>query len=122
MDPRQSTNLIPLEGRLIDAIEAIEQNKNRCVVVQSHNTVVGVLSEGDIMRALLHGADIHSPIEDWISHDFKFLSDVNYFDSLKLMIRYGITMIPIIDSNFHLQEVITISDVLRHLHPSEDSE
>lgn len=115
MEERLSANLIPQESRLIDAIQAIKENRNRCVIVHSGDKIVGVLSEGDVMRALLHGADIHSPLEDWLSHDFKFLPTADQQEALELMRRYGITMIPVLDENFALRDVVTLVDILQRV-------
>lgn len=115
MDERLSALVIPVDTRLIDAVQAIRENKNRCVIVTSRDKVVGVISEGDVMRALLHGADIHSPLEGWVSHDFKFLSEPDYSEALELMRKHGISLIPILDRNFELCEVITLADVLRRV-------
>jgi CBS domain-containing protein len=115
MDDQLSFYLIPLEATLIDAVQVIKENKSRCVFVHSDNKVIGVISEGDVMRALLHGADIHSPIENWLSHDFKFLPDLNYQRALELMSKYGITTIPILDENLNLVNVVTLIDVLERV-------
>lgn len=115
MEERLSANLIPQELRLIDAIQAIKENRNRCVIVYSGEKVVGVISEGDVMRALLQGADIHSPLEDWLSHDFKFLPAADYQEALELMRKYGITMIPVLDENFVPRDVITLVDILQRV-------
>ncbi len=115
MDQRLAALVIPFDARLIDAVQAIKENKNRCVVVVSGDKVVGVLSEGDVMRALLHGADVHSPLEVWISHDFKFLSDANDVGALELMRCYGITLVPVLDVDFSLRDVVTLADILQRV-------
>mgnify|MGYP001192640834 CR=1 FL=1 len=99
-------------GRIIDAIEAIRETRTRCVVVLEDSKVVGVISEGDIMRALLAGSDVHSSIEGWISRDFKFLSAPRPDKALELMHKYGITMVPVLDASFGLQDVLTVVDIL----------
>ena len=113
MENKNFTNSIQDKERLIDAIQAIRENQNRCIIVKSEEKVVGVISEGDVMRALLQGVDIHSPVQNWISHDFKFLTSKNYQQALDLMTRYGISMVPILDNNFMLLDVITVVDLLK---------
>lgn len=112
MDQNLDSLVIPVNARLIDAIQVIKENKNRCAIVVSLDKVVGVISEGDVMRALLHGAGVHSPLEAWVSHGFKFLSEHNYQQALELMRKHGISLIPVLDQEFHLQGVITQGDVL----------
>lgn len=115
MEERLKAHVIPQESRLIDAIQAIKESRNRCIIVHSGGKVVGVLSEGDVMRALLHGADIHSPVGDWLSHNFKFLPDLDYRDALELMRMYGITLVPVLDDGFSLQDIVTLSDILERV-------
>lgn len=104
--------IIQCDARLIDAIELIKDNRTRCVIVCMKEKVIGVISEGDILRALLANTDIHAPLEGWVSHDFKFLSTQDYQQALNLMIEYAITIIPILNNNFELVDVISSKDIL----------
>ena len=56
-------------------------------LVLGQEKVIGVISEGDILSALLANTDIHAPLEGWVSHDFKFLSSQDYKQALNLMIE-----------------------------------
>ena len=100
-------------SRLIDAIEAIKKNRNKCIIVCEKNKVIGVVSEGDIMRALLNNVNIYASITNCINYDFKFMSKIDYAKCLKLVITHGITMIPILNKDFDLIEVITLFDILK---------
>jgi CBS domain-containing protein len=112
MEARLSKFVIPLGTSLLDAIEVIKHNRSRCAVVTNADTVVGVLSEGDIMSALLHNTDVHAPIDGFIHYDFKFLSERNLPKALDLMRRFGVTLIPIVDDRLRLLDTITTVDVL----------
>ncbi len=104
---------MPLSGTLLDAVEAIKNNRNRCVVLTSGERVAGVLSEGDIMSALLRNTDVHAPVADYARHNFKFLRERDMNTALELMREFGLTLVPIVDEQLHLLDVITLSDVLR---------
>lgn len=111
-DDRLTKLTLPLSARLIDAAYAIRENRTRCAIVLSDDRVVGVISEGDILRALLHGAEVHAPVADWISHGFKFLGEADLQAAFELMRRHGITLVPVIDADFRLQDAISLADVL----------
>ncbi|MCX6222369.1 MAG: CBS domain-containing protein [Bacteroidia bacterium] len=100
---------IILDTQLIEhAIEMIELNASRCVVVTNNNKrVVGVLSEGDILRALLKGTNIKSPVKNIINPGYKYLMQ---FDDNKLMLYFkqGITLVPVLNENNELSDVINI--------------
>ncbi|MBT7556400.1 CBS domain-containing protein, partial [Candidatus Woesearchaeota archaeon] len=47
--------IIPITATFMDALKLIEFNQMRFVVVVDEDTVVGVLTDGDIRRSLLSG-------------------------------------------------------------------
>ena len=105
--------------RLIDAVKIIKDSKFRCAIVVSKNKVVAVISEGDILKALLKGASVYSSIKEWANYSFKFLLNKDYDQALILIKTYGLTVIPIIDKDFFLVDIITISDVLNKINKVE---
>jgi CBS domain-containing protein len=99
------------ETQLIEqAIELIEMNHSRCViVVNAQKKVVGVLSEGDILRAILKGVSIKSPAKNVMMTGFKYLLDK---DETKIMewFKKGFTLIPILADDFTLKEMIVFTE------------
>ncbi len=60
-----SGNLVPLNGCLLDAVTAIERSKNKiALIVDEHRRLHGTVTDGDVRRALLRGADLNSPVCD----------------------------------------------------------
>ncbi len=103
---------IPLSGTLLDAVEVMEHNHSRCAVVMDTDKVVGVISEGDVMRALLRSADIRAPIKSFMNVGFRYLEGKDHDKALELIRRHGISLVPIVDSELHLVDVITLIDIL----------
>ena len=50
---RFANYIIPENSTLIRACEAISKNKSRCVLIEKNNKIIGILSEGDIIRSFL---------------------------------------------------------------------
>lgn len=99
-----------------EAISVIQGNFSRCVVVLNENKkVVGVFSEGDVLRAIMQGIDLHTPLKKVISPSFLYLKEKNMLKAYELIKKFGITLIPVIDDSYDLKDVITIFDVMRHL-------
>jgi CBS domain-containing protein len=113
MDPKLEKFTIPLPSTILAAIECIKNNKARCAIVMNGERVAGVLSEGDIMSALLHSADVHAQVNDFVRHDFKFLKERDMQGALSLMREFGLTLVPVVDRELHLSDVITIGEVLQ---------
>lgn len=99
-------------GTLLDVAQAISMNKSRCAVVLEHQKVIGVISEGDLLRALLRGTDITSPMREFVHHGFIYLTEKNFEQALALFRAHGISLIPILDPSFVFKGVITLTDIL----------
>ena len=97
---------------LLDAAEVIERTRSRSAVVVEGEKVVGVISEGDILRALLHGVGVHAPLADFVSHSFKFMDTPDSERALELFKKFGISLVPVLDKDFRLTGVITLYETL----------
>lgn len=110
MDLNQYT--IESSGTLLDAAQAISANRSRCVIVMSAGKAVGVISEGDLVRALLRGTDIYSPMQPFIHHGISFLPKRDMTQALELFRTRGISLIPILNDELGLEDVITLQQLL----------
>lgn len=99
---------------LLDAAEVIARNNSRCVIVLEEGKVVGVLSEGDVLRSLLNNADIHAPIGKYMNSSPRFLTKHDIKGAFDLVQRHGISLVPIVDQEFRLVDVITLEEILNH--------
>ncbi len=95
-----------------DAIAVIQKNNSRCVVVVGKDQkVVGVFSEGDVLRAILAGIDVHTPLRSLLKPSFHYLQSRDLTAARKLLIS-GIALVPVISVDFKLQSIILLQDVL----------
>jgi CBS domain-containing protein len=115
MNDRLNEYLLPYEGTLLNALSKIEKNNCRAVFAVKADKVVGVISEGDIIRALLHGSSVYSPLSKWLNESFKYLTSKDYIKAWNLLKTYHTTLIPIVTDDFRLEDVITIADVYAQL-------
>lgn len=99
-------------GTLLDAAQAIAANRSRCVIVMSGSKAVGIISEGDLVRALLRGVDLYSPMQSFIHHGISFLPDRDMALALELFRTRGISLIPILNNQLGLEDVITLQQLL----------
>ena len=103
---------VPDSATLIDAVDIIAHNHSRCAIIVSGEKVTGIISEGDIMRGLLKGADIHAPLAGFTNPSFKFLRSRDLNVALDLFREHGISLLPVLDMNFSLLSVVLLNDVL----------
>jgi len=99
-------------GTLLGVAEVIAKNKSRCAIILRQKKVIGVISEGDLVRALINGVEIHSPVTEFIHHGFEYMEEKNFEHALSLFRRFGISLIPIVSEKMELKDVITLQDVL----------
>ena len=115
---RISNYLLPLDSTILEAANIINSSKNRaCVVVEDDNHVIGILSEGDILRAILSDANLNSSIKPFVNTNFYFLphgeecsEKIKNFFHIK-----QVTVIPIITKDMKIKDIITLNDYLKSL-------
>ena len=97
---------------LAAVIEKIYNNNSRTVVVLNKKKVIGVISEGDIMKTLIYKRSLNISLEKIMNKSFKFLKSNNLSQAKKIFRETGIGLIPIINKNMEIKNYITIVDII----------
>ena len=106
---------------LLEVMEVIERNKERAVVVVGNNgKVCGFVSQGDIIKALIVGKSIHSKIDKIISSSFIYLKDKNYERALDFFKNRNLSIIPVINDDQELIDIISSKDMFAHVELAKD--
>lgn len=104
-----------------EVMETFENNNERVAIVRNgSDKVVGVVSQGDIIRALTSGMDIYSRVQQIIQPSFLYLHHIDYDRICRIFMEKKITLLPIVDENFNLVDVITLGDVFHYLKSEGD--
>lgn len=99
-----------------EVLEQFESNHDRvAIVINQSNKVIGVVSQGDILRALSAGRGIFTPICQIIQSSFLHLYDRDMQKAYSIFKKRQITLLPIIDQNNELLDVITVTDIYNYL-------
>ena len=115
MENNFSKFTIKEDSIILDAIKSIQLSGSRTIIVVGKNKkVIGLISEGDILRAIIDGIDPHSSIKNIINVSFKYLNYKNMNEAFELF-KLGIDILPIISAEYQLLEVLTIFDILDKL-------
>jgi len=101
--------LIDSNALINDAIIKIEANSKGFVLVENDvKQVLGTLTDGDIRRALLAGAQLSDLALNHINKNFIFLDDNSMeHESIYKKLDQEITFIPVLDDNKRLLKFIT---------------
>lgn len=97
---------------VMDTLERIRERG--VIVVNETGKVCGVLSQGDIIKALAQGRGMFSRITSIYSTSFMFLNERNMEKAFEIFKRKNLCLIPIIDKDYHLEDVLTSRDLLRY--------
>jgi perosamine synthetase len=87
---------------LRDAMEVIELNTQGVCFVVDKNVVIGVLSDGDIRRALINGAQVDGLVSDVMQRDFTVLPVSAPLEQIQATLSEKIRHIPIVDDEGRL--------------------
>lgn len=98
---------------IISVIEKIELNLHRAVFVVEKKKLIGCVSEGDIMRALINKKKIESSVESIMNKSFLFLEKENIKDAKKLFLSTLSTVIPVVNNDMEIQNILTLESFLK---------
>ncbi|WP_455510750.1 sugar phosphate nucleotidyltransferase [Butyricimonas paravirosa] len=91
------------------AINNITHDGELLIVVNSDQQMVGSLTDGDIRRGLIAGAELTDPVSKIMHRDFKFIKKEEYdVAHLKSFRDRRIMFIPILDDQRHVVDVVNL--------------
>lgn len=92
------------------AINDITPDGESLVVVDSEQEIIGTLTDGDIRRGLIAGAELTDSVCKIMHTDFKFINQTNFdVAHLKSFRDQRIMFIPILDEQKHVVDVINLN-------------
>lgn len=95
------------------AIFVINQTASQIALVVKRQKLIGVVTDGDIRRALLKGFKLNSKVENIMQRDYIFLlKPASEKDALKLMRRKTIKQIPLVDKNKKLMNLFLLDNLM----------
>jgi dTDP-glucose pyrophosphorylase len=106
--------LIPSSSSVIEAMSAIDKLATGVAFVCENERMIGVLSDGDIRRYILHGGDLSVGIDGICNRKFKFItanSDLAPKDFLK---KHKIRALPMLDDDGRVVAVYLDNDRVVH--------
>lgn len=78
-------------------------------VIDDKARMVGTLTDGDIRRALISGKGLESCVSDAMHTSFSAIHDQNDVRTIKRLRESNITLIPLLDQNVQIVEVLDLS-------------
>jgi len=103
-----------------DVIRYIASDHERtCILTTSGKKLYGVISQGDLIKAFWNGAELISPISNFINpNPISINSDTTnkVNDAINLFCEFGTLLIPVIDKDRIIKEVLSVRKILSDNH------
>lgn len=113
-------HLINEKSQLIDALRQMcefRQDPLVLFVMDDENRMVGTLTDGDSRRALVAGVSVDAPLSEIMHRNFNYVSasEVNIVGRLKHQKELKMKLVPVLDANKHIVEIINLERYKTHL-------
>ncbi len=107
--------IVHKEEKLNSIVEKILINGHRAVIVVEKNKVLGSISEGDILKSIMYKKSINTTALNLMNKSFKFLTKKDDDKIKKMFINHLVTLIPIVNTNMILKDLVTLEKFLKSL-------
>ena len=95
--------------RLFDAVEKMKKEKSRLIfVVDNKDSLVGVVSQGDLLKI----SNFSAPINSFMEMNPVYLFDKDRARALEVMKQYQFSEIPILSEQFKILDVLSIWELV----------
>ena len=104
--------IIDSDQSIFLALEKITQNSHRTIIVTKKMKVIGVVSEGDIIKAALRRVNFNSSLINIINKSFKFLLEDDKSKAKMIFKKHLVGILPILDKNMKIKKIYTLKDFI----------
>ena len=106
-------------SNLKDASSAIESIKDRAIlVIDEEKRIIGLISSGDIIRALISDVNIYSRVDNHLRTNFVYALEDEKLNKEKIediFLNQQLSLLPIVNEQMQLKSVISLRSYLRSL-------
>ena len=107
--------MVSLSASLLDAMKLMDEIKVKMLFVFNEGHFDGIITIGDIQRAIINGVPLGAPVSFILSKDKKYARpDENKEDVRKKMLSLRAECMPVVDKHGELVDVYFWSDLFKH--------
>lgn len=97
------------------------EHERTCILEDSSGKLYGVVSQGDLLKAIWNGHELITPIDKVLNPNPIFISSEisdPEKEAIKLFTKHGVLLIPIIDKSRKIQKIISIRNIISEKYDS----
>lgn len=107
---------IPLTAMIKEAVKQLNDTARKTLLVtDSHERLIGTITDGDIRRGILTGCGFNEPVEKIMCRDYIALDYTDPDIKLRardIMIQHNIPAVPLLDHQDRVKGVVFLADVI----------
>lgn len=104
---------VATNATISDTFKRMSDKGKKLLLVFNDRKFKGVISIGDIQRAIINKIDLSEPIKNILRTNFKFATDTQSEDEIKkMMLHYRMEFMPIVNKDGDLLDVIFWEDII----------
>lgn len=114
--------IIDKNTSLLEALKLMDKTEKRLLVICEKGRFSGVVSIGDIQRAIINKVDLNEPVSEYIRKNVLFARTEDDLQKVKeKMLLERIESMPVVDMNDNLVDIIEWDDVFSSEFNTDDS-
>ena len=115
MSKDNRTVIVSKNYTILDTIESFQVNHDRVALIEDNNKIIGLVSQGDILKELSRGIHMLSRIEYIMNRNFRYMNTRDLEKAYSLFRKHKLTMIPVLSEENELVDIITLDDIYNYL-------
>ncbi len=97
---------------MMEALRIMDREQRKLLIIVDENQFMGVISIGDIQRAILNKDNLQGEVIDYVREDILYAKKGDSVENIKkLMYKDRIECMPVVDKKGHLVEIIEWGDI-----------
>ncbi|HNV52732.1 MAG TPA: CBS domain-containing protein, partial [Tenuifilaceae bacterium] len=112
MESSYKKRVISPEASLLDAFKRMDILDKKLLIVEDSNQFIGLLSAGDIQRAIINNIPLNSKVKEVLRKEIRIASPIDEFEKIKqMMLDFRMELCPVVDNNRRIVKVYFWEDV-----------
>lgn len=103
-----------IDSTILQAMKKINLNSLGCVFVEDNNKILGVLTDGDLRRAIIKKNKTNENIKKYVNYDFYKLYEGYQNENILKIFDLGIRIVPILNNKNQLVNFINRKDFFKY--------
>jgi len=109
---------INTDSTLLEAFKKMDKLDKKLLIVLEDESFKGLLSAGDIQRAIIRNESLDTMVKDVLRSDIRVASPINSFDEIKeMMLEFRMELCPVVNERNEIEDIYYWEDIFAEESP-----